>query len=120
MYRFNRLLIGSFLQSLKLDQHLGFPIAGEKRKQWGTPTSGTLTLRTTVLDPALVLSCGIASSLRSVLDTFDPCVRKSSWYNQKVWANVLQTVLPQQCKGNWLHQVPLNLDKGCATISEST
>ncbi|KAG6417466.1 hypothetical protein SASPL_119646 [Salvia splendens] len=49
-----------------------------------------------------------------------PCVRKSSWYNQKVWANVLQTVLPQQCKGNWLHQVPLNLDKGCATISEST
>ena len=33
-----------------------------------------------------------------------PCLRESSCYNQKVWSYVLQTMLPQQCQGNWVHQ----------------
>ncbi|KAL1557908.1 40S ribosomal protein S29 [Salvia divinorum] len=85
----------------------------DRRRQWGTPTSGTLTLRTTALDPALALdSSSWYAEIRVFYNAFDPRVWKSSWYNQKVWANVLQTVLPQQRKGNRLHQVPLNLDKG--------
>ncbi|TQE10756.1 hypothetical protein C1H46_003659 [Malus baccata] len=37
-----------------------------------------------------------------------PSVWKPSWVDPEVCADVLQAVLPQQCQGDWLHQVPLN------------
>ncbi|AQK78664.1 40S ribosomal protein S29, partial [Zea mays] len=36
-----------------------------------------------------------------------PCLCEPSWTDQEVRADVLQAVLPQQCQGHWLHQVPL-------------
>ncbi|KAJ4701638.1 40S ribosomal protein S29, partial [Melia azedarach] len=40
-----------------------------------------------------------------------PCLWKSSWDYPEVWTDVLQAVFPQQCQGNWLHQVSLNVEK---------
>ncbi|KAF9683573.1 hypothetical protein SADUNF_Sadunf04G0027800 [Salix dunnii] len=51
---------------------------------------------------------GLASQkLRSWIPHL-PSVWKPSWDNQEVWTDVLSAVLPQQCQGNRLHQVPLN------------
>ncbi|KAF4364393.1 hypothetical protein F8388_006970, partial [Cannabis sativa] len=51
-------------------------------QSWDTPTSGILTPR--AMAP--------------------PCVWKPPWFDQEVWSHVLQTVLPQQRQGDWLHQ----------------
>ncbi|KAF4382359.1 hypothetical protein G4B88_011311 [Cannabis sativa] len=39
-----------------------------------------------------------------VLIQIQPCVWKPPWFDQEVWSHVLQTVLPQQRQGDWLHQ----------------
>lgn len=33
-----------------------------------------------------------------------PCLWEPTWFDQEVWAHVLQAVLPQQRQGDWLHQ----------------
>ncbi|CAN6682254.1 unnamed protein product [Malus baccata var. baccata] len=38
-----------------------------------------------------------------------PSVWKPSWVDPEVCADVLQAVLPQQCQGDWLHQVSCGL-----------
>ncbi|KAI4970861.1 hypothetical protein ZWY2020_001775 [Hordeum vulgare] len=39
-----------------------------------------------------------------------PGLRKLAWTDQKVWADMLQAVFPQQCQGHWLHQETTNKD----------
>lgn len=38
-----------------------------------------------------------------------PSLWQFSWFDQKVWIDVLQAVFSQQCKGNWLHQGLANI-----------
>lgn len=52
----------------------------------------------------LVLPDFVSHFLIFWISILQSCVWKLSWPDQKVWSDVLQTVLSQQCQGNWLYQ----------------